>query len=160
LSNFIVHYPNTLIKVSSGEAVGHVSKCFRAPFNSLSLFYLWGCCIKQPLCGYFDCIVASLYWDFTVILLRNTIYWDCFISTVFQDHVYRMWKIFKRQWKQKLLMSHLKEHLKLSLKCCYTFFMWSLTIEIFDWKQRAFRHLGLILHFINCRFDDVKSEVI
>jgi hypothetical protein len=119
-----------------------------------------GGCIKQPLCGYFDCIVASLYWDFTEILLRNTIYWDCFISTVFQDHVYRMWKIFKRQWKQKLLLSHLKEHLKLSLKCCYTFFMSSLTLEIFDWKQRAVRHLGLIANFINCRFDDVKSEVI
>ena len=118
------------------------------------------CCIKQPLCGYFDCIVASLYWDFTEILLRNTIYWDCFISTVFQDHVYRMWKIFKRQWKQKLLLSHLKEHLKLSLKCCYTFFMSSLTLEIFDWKQWGVRHLGLILNFINCRFDDVKSEVI
>ena len=33
LSNFIVHYPNTLIKVSSGEAIGHVSKCFSFIFQ-------------------------------------------------------------------------------------------------------------------------------
>jgi hypothetical protein len=32
-------------------------------------------------------------------------------------------------------------------------------LKYFDWKQCAVRHLGLILNFINCRFDDVRSGV-
>ena len=32
-------------------------------------------------------------------------------------------------------------------------------MKYFDWKKWAVRHLGFILNLINCRFDDVGSEV-